>query len=122
MTAWTPTLLAGSDTPDLAVYQWGPGVTSGDTFLGLPRGDLSDRSFQVEGTFGGATVNIQGSNDATANNNGNYHNLRGVDFNVIAIAVAGISQVLEMTAWMKPSLSGATVSTSLTITVCSRIK
>lgn len=123
VTTWTPTPLAGSDAVDLAVYQWGPGVTAGDILLGLARGDLRDRSIQVEGTFGGATVSLLGSNDATTNSNGNYHQLTDPKTNSpIALTAAGICQVLEITAWMKPALSGATGSTSLTITTCQRLR
>lgn len=121
MTVWTPTTLAGSDGVDLQVVQWGPGVTSGDTFLGLARGDLVDRSIQVEGVFGGATIQIGGSNDATTNANGNYHALHDPFNNIITITNAGVFQILELSAWMKPIMSGASGSTSLTITTCQRL-
>jgi len=121
MTAWTPTALAGSDAVDLQVVQWGPGITSGDTFVPIGRGDLVDRSIQVEGTFGGATINLAGSNDATTVNNGNYHNLHDPFNSVITITSAGVVQILELTAWMKPVMANASGATNLTITTCQRL-
>ena len=127
MTVWTPTALSGSDAVDLQVAQWGNGTGSsikvGDTFLPLARGDLVDRSIQVEGTFGGATINILGSNDNTVQNptNGNFHPLHDPFNNLINISAAGLFQILEITAWMMPQMSGASGSTNLTITTCQRL-
>lgn len=121
MTTWSPTFLQGSDGVDLLIVQWGPGVTSGDILLPLARGDLVDRSIQVEGTFGGANVNLHGSNDAISNTTGNYHPLHDPFSNVISITSSGIVQILELTAWMKPVIQNATGSTSLTITTCQRL-
>ena len=121
MTVWAPGPLAGADLVDLLIIQWGPGVTSGDSFLGLARGDLVDRSIQVEGTFGGASIQIGGSNDATTNSNGHYHPLHDPFNNVINITSAGVVQILEITAWMIPIMSGATGGTNLTITTCQRL-
>jgi len=121
LTVWTPTALSGSDLVDLVIIQWGPNVTTGDTFIGLGRGDFADRSIQCEGVFGGATVQLFGSNDATTGSNGNYRQLHDPFNNLISISSPGIVQILEVTAWMKPVLVNATGTTSITITTCQRL-
>jgi hypothetical protein len=108
------------DQWNLHIIQWGP-AKFGDTFLPVARGDIVDRSIQVEGTFGaGTNVNIQGSNDATTTTNGNYHNLHDPFSNVIIFTSAGLNQVTEVTAWMKPNIPSGDATESLTITVCAR--
>lgn len=108
---WT----AIGDEYNLQIYQWGP-AASGDTFVPVGRGDLVDRSIQVEGTFGaGGQISLQGSNDGV-----NYHTLHDPFNNQIIITSTSIVQVTEVTAWMKPLLNGGDGSTSLTITICVR--
>lgn len=114
MTVWQWSQVG--DEQNLQVYQWGPGITQGDTMVPVGRGDLVDRSIQVEGTFGaGGTVALQGSNDGT-----NYHTLHDPFNNQITVTSASITQVTEITAWMKPVLTGGDGTTSLTITICVR--
>jgi hypothetical protein len=97
-------------------------MTGGDTCVPVARGDIVDRSIQVEGTFtNAASVSIQGSNDATSTTNGNYHALHDPFSNVIAFTSAGLSQIEEVTAWMKPVLVNGDVGTSLTITIAARM-
>lgn len=78
-----------------------------------------DKSCQVEGTFGGATMKLNGSNNATTNANGNYETLNDPAGNAISMTGAGLKQVTEATAWIKPATSGGTGS-SLTVTVLAR--
>lgn len=78
-----------------------------------------DKSCQVEGTFSGATMVLQGSNDATTSANGNYETLNDPGGNAISLTTKGLKQVTEATAWIKPATSGGTGS-SLTVTVLAR--
>ena len=78
----------------------------------------ADRSVHVFGTFGaGATLTIQGSNEATATN---WVTLAaaGDPAEDMTFATAGgtdIKQFLEMTRWVRPLLAGGDGTTSLSI-------
>ncbi len=65
-----------------------------------------DRTFQVEGTFGGATLTIEGSNDGGAN----WHTLSDPQGSPVSFSSAGIKQVLEVVERMRPSISGGSGS------------
>lgn len=69
------------------------------------------KSFQVEGTFGGATVQCQGSNDGT-----NFHQLNDPSMTAIGLTAGGIREVLEHTLYFQPALSGGSGS-SITVTM-----
>lgn len=63
----------------------------------------SDRSIQCEGTFGGATITVQGSNEVTPTN---WETLTDVHGNPCTFTAAGIKAVAEITRWIRPLLSG----------------
>lgn len=71
----------------------------------------TDRSVQIEGTFGSATVIIKGSNDGT-----NYQNLSDPQGNDISKTTADLEQIEEASIYIKPTFSGGTAQ-SVTITV-----
>jgi hypothetical protein len=48
---------------DAVVTTWTPLAAAGDVGQPLQRTDLADRSIQVTGTFAGATIVLEGSND-----------------------------------------------------------
>jgi hypothetical protein len=103
---------------DAVIIQWTLGDSDTATPVQLP--SPADRTVQVEGTFGGATMVLQGSNDSTTGSDGNYHTLNDPLGAAISVAAAGaIKQVMEVTRWMKPSTSGGSGS-SLTMTICAR--
>ena len=62
---------------------------------------LSDRSFQASGTFGGATVVLQGSNNGT-----DWVTLTDPAGAAVSFTSAGLKQVLQVTKYMRPSVSG----------------
>jgi hypothetical protein len=94
---WTP-LTAANNVGDAYEWPWG-----------------ADKSVQVAGTFGGATIVIQGSNDGT-----NYHTLTDPQGNAVSFTVAGIEAITENTRYIRPSLSGGDGTTSLTVTLLCR--
>lgn len=71
-----------------------------------------DRSVQIEGTFDSATVVLQGSNDGT-----NWYTLTDPQGNAISKTSAALEQISEATRYIRPSVSSAGGSTSLTVTV-----
>lgn len=93
------------------IFTWS-GVTESDTFVAAPTdGPVSQVTFQVSGTFGGATVIAQGSND-----NSTFVALDDVEDAAISHAAAGGSELRYAWPYMRPSASGGS-SQSLTVTM-----
>lgn len=73
------------------------GITQGDTSPNIEMHQWADRSVQVAGTFAGATLTVQGSNDGT-----NWATLNDANGNALDIATAGrIEQILEVTRYCR---------------------
>ena len=119
MATITPTIThigngAGQDSNGpSAIVQWTP-VTEADTCSPVELVGLPDRSVQIAGTFGSATIVLQGSNDGT-----NYATLTDPQGNAISKTAAAIEMVAEVARYTKPSTSGGT-SSSITITMLCR--
>src|ERR1700678_858261 len=97
---------------DAVVVTWTPLATSGDVGQALQRTDLDDRSVQVVGTFSSATLVFEGSNDGV-----NYFTLSNPSGTALTFTAAGLMQVTEATAWVRPHVtagSGASLTVSLT--------
>ena len=78
--------------------------------------DFADKTIQVKGTFNGATVNIQGSNDGGTT----YWALHDLQGDEIAITTAGGTLIAENPALIRPFTSGGGGSQSLTVILVSR--
>lgn len=79
--------------------------------------DYSDRSIQVKGTFGGATLTIQGSNDDGAT----WNTMRDAFGADLTFTAGAIKQLTEVCARMRPLVSAAGGSTDLTVVaICRR--
>jgi hypothetical protein len=85
-----------------------------DTGIEVDLSDYVDRSIQVEGTFGGATVTVEGSNDST-----NWESLRDPQGTILAFSAAGLKQVLEATLKLRVRSAGGT-GTTVTVTLFGR--
>jgi hypothetical protein len=99
---------------DAVVATWTPLAAAGDVGQPLQRIDLADRSVQVAGTFAGATVAFEGSNDGI-----NYFTLSSPSGAALSFTAAGLMQVNQPVAWVRPHVtlgSGA----SLTVTMTAR--
>lgn len=83
---------------------------SGQDFV-LP--GYADRSVQVFGTFGGASVSFEGSNEDSAPTN--HTVLSDPQGNALTMAAAGLKAVLEMTRLVRPRVVGGDGTTALTI-------
>lgn len=79
---------------------WSP-LATGDTGEPLQGTGLSDRSVQFTGTFGGATVVLEGSNDGT-----NWVTLTDPAGVALSFTAAGLKQILQITRYMRPNVSG----------------
>lgn len=76
-------------------------LTTGDTGKPVSGVGLSDRSVQFTGTFGGATVVLEGSNDGT-----NWVTLTDPAGVALSFTSAGLKQVLQITRYTRPNVSG----------------
>ena len=72
-----------------------------DTGTSIEMVEGSDKSAQVVGTFAGATVSLQGSNDGV-----NYVTLTDPQGNLLAFATAGLEAVVEHTRYVRAVSSG----------------
>lgn len=97
----------------VVLVQW-VGIGDSDTCVAAQVLDFADRSVQIAGTFGAATIKLQGSNDGT-----NYADLTDPQGNAISKTTAAIEAVMELTRYMKPVTSGGTGS-AITVTVLAR--
>lgn len=86
-----------------------------DTAIEVSFPDYADKSVQVEGTFGAATVVLEGSNDGT-----NWHTLRDPTGAALSFTTAGLKAVMETTLHVRPKSTGGTAS-SVTVTLLGRM-
>lgn len=89
---------------NVAMYTWAaiPADSSGASVSGP---GFTDRSFSISGTFGGATVVIEGSNDGV-----NYFTLHDPFANALSFTAAALAEVTEMALYMRPRVIGGTAS------------
>lgn len=93
------------------VYKWELAqAATGDQQVASPTGD---RSVQVFGTFGGASVRWEGSLDGV-----NYSALTDPQGNELSMSANKLEAVLELAPFIRPVVSGGDVSTSLTCLLC----
>lgn len=93
------------------IYTW-TGVTESDTFGPAPiDSPVRQATLQISGTFGGATVIAQGSNDGST-----FVALDDVEDAAISHTSAGGSELRYLWPYMRPSASGGS-SQSLTATL-----
>lgn len=95
----------------LNVVQW-PALAQGDDGAPLADGQYSDRSVQVAGTFDGASVRIEGSNDGE-----NWATLTDPQGNDLLVTTAKIEAITEVSLRLRPVIVGGGASTALTVTV-----
>lgn len=89
-------------TSKAIVVAWA-GLASGDTGAPVSFSQYTDKSVQVTGAFGGATVVLEGSNDGT-----NWAVLTDPQGNDLNITAAKIEMVSEATLSVRPRVSGGT--------------
>lgn len=101
---------------NVAVYTW-QGLATGDTGQPLRGPGFTDASYQIDGTFGGATVVIEGSNDGIT-----YFTLVDPFNTPLSFLSAALVQVLPICLWIRPRVSGgAGVSIDITAIHCNHM-
>jgi hypothetical protein len=83
-------------------------MPQGDVGDSLPMAGYSDRSVQVVGTFGGATVSIEGSNDGVT-----FATLTDPQGNPLTFVTSRLETIMEMTLYIRPKVTGGDGTTSL---------
>jgi len=90
---------------------WTPLTTANASGTPVSAIEHADRSAQASGIFGvGGTVTIEGSNDGV-----NFVPLTDPQGNPIAITVAKVEQISEITQFIRPVLTGGDGTTSITV-------
>lgn len=104
---------AVSVVSEVAKVVWTP-ITSADTAAAFTVGgrgsDLA--SIQITGTFGGATITLQGSNDGT-----NYVTLKDITGSAVSMTSAGLVDLRVAALYIKPVVSGGAAYTFTVTTV-----
>lgn len=95
----------------LATWQ---GMATGDVGEPVDYVGHADRTVQVVGTFGGASVALEGSLDGS-----NWSTLSDAQGNAINFTAAGIEAVTEMVLYIRPKVTGGT-GTSVTVMLMMR--
>lgn len=92
------------------LYTWA-NLAAGDDGAAVEAIEFADRSVQVAGSFGGASVVIEGSNDST-----NYGTLTDPQGNDLSLVGSKVEMVSEVTRLIRPRVvagSGTSVTVSL---------
>lgn len=100
MATITPTVEHLSNDQVMVLWET---LTESDTALAFELGAFKDKTVQVVGTFGGATVVFQGSND-----NSTFAGLTDHSATAISLTAAGLELVAENPRYVRPSASGGT--------------
>jgi hypothetical protein len=82
-----------------------------DTIVAAEYPDLSDKTVHVYGTFGGATVTIEGSNNGGAS----FTGLNDPSSTAISITAEKMKQILENPQQIRPTFTGGGGTQSLSV-------
>ncbi len=93
------------------VATWAP-LAQGDTGEAVGFSQYSDKSVQVAGAFGGASVRIEGSNNGV-----DWAVLTDPQGNDLVISSAKIEMVTEATAHVRPVVVGGSGTTELSVSM-----
>lgn len=86
-----------------------------DTAVEVSMTDYADKSVQVHGNLGSATVVLEGSNDGA-----NWFTLRDPTGAALSFTAAGLKAVLENTLYVRPKTAGGSGS-NVTVTLLGRM-
>lgn len=106
-----------SGRDDVEVFIWS-GLAAGDDGQPLPFPGAADRSVQVEGTFGGATVTIEGALDPAAS----FRTL--TDAGHVSLSFTSVpttlKDVLQACTNIRPKVTGGDGTTNITVYLLAR--
>lgn len=111
MAAVTPTVVP-SQTLSLMLVKWLALTTTNNVGTEVDLQDFQDRTVQVTGTFGaGGTVTIKGSNDGGTT----WATLTDPLGNALTFTSAGMKQITELPALIRPDAVNGDGTTSLNV-------
>lgn len=94
----------------VGIWTWGPLTNTDDVGEAVTAPMFPDRTVQVFGTFGTATCVIEGTLDGV-----NWATLTDQSDNFIALTTAKIEAIAPVTLQVRPKLTNADGTTSLTV-------
>ena len=106
-----PSISISTQSHRAFLSQW-QALVSGEEGEPIAFAQFTDKSVQVSGIFGGASISFVGSNDGTE-----YAPLTDPQGNALTFISAKIKLVSEATAFVKPIVIGGDGTTNLTVTV-----
>ena len=98
----------------VAVTTWAP-MLADDDGEPVQLAVYSDRSIQVSGVFGGASVTIGGSNDGVT-----YHALADAQGYALTLTSGALKAVIELPIYLKPRVFGGDVTTEIKVVLSGR--
>jgi len=108
--------LAKSEDYNSIEILWETMTSADGTGHGADVSQYSELSYQATGTFGGATVVMQGSNDGGTT----WATLRDDLGNALSLTVAGLLSILEPVGMIRPFLSVAGAGADIDVTLFAR--
>lgn len=93
------------------VAAWTP-LSAGGTGAPIRFAQYTDKSVQVSGVFGGASLRFEGSNDGAT-----YLPLTDPQGNTLDFVSAKIKAVTEGSLWVRPNVTGGDGTTALSVFV-----
>jgi hypothetical protein len=106
---------AGAQDGSCILYTWALTTANADG-ASIQAPEWSDRTWQAQGTWGGATLTIQGSNDGT-----NWFTLYNAATGVpITFTANGGATPIELPLYMRPNLTTAGSGATVTVTMLAR--
>lgn len=98
------------------VVEWA-GLGPNDVGAPVRYAGAVDRTVQAFGTFGSASIGMQGTLEATPSNWATLNDAQG---DPIAVTAAKVEAITEMVRWIRPSVTGGT-GTSVTVLLMMRM-
>ncbi|WP_374312437.1 hypothetical protein [Dongia sp.] len=91
----------------VAITTW-PALLASETGEPVEAAQFADRSVQISGSFGGASVIVEGSNDGVS-----YFPLTDPQGNSLTFTASKLEAVTELTRWLRPRVSGGDGTTEI---------
>lgn len=111
------TLVTRRDGEGRTVRHTWASLLQSETGVSVSIPGAADRSIQITGTFGGASVGVQGSLEAVA---ANWSTLTDAQGNALTFTSAGLEAVSEVVTHIRPAVTGGDGTTDLAVTLLSR--
>jgi hypothetical protein len=112
----TVTTEVGSGDGSLLLSTWTHLTSTNTDGQPITGAEWADRTWQAQGTWGGATLTFQGSNDKT-----NWFSLTNAAGGAAATLTAnGGLATIELPLWVRPNLTTAGAGADITVTLLMR--